>query len=105
MEGYISHRPEREKEINQKLLAGMSKAVLIVERQAKEDCPVDTGRLRASINSRVETENNDIVGIVGTVVEYAPFVEFGTSKMSAKPFLFPALEMKKGEVEEALRRD
>ena len=47
----------------------------------------DTGRLRNSI-SHAETE--DAV-YIGTNVEYAPYVELGTSKMSAIPFLRPAI--------------
>lgn len=35
-------------------------------------------------------EMRDTVYIVGTNVEYAAFVEFGTSRMQAQPFLFPA---------------
>lgn len=45
-----------------------------VEREAKERAVVDTGRLRSSITTRVETWR----AIVGTNVRYAPFVEFGT---------------------------
>lgn len=30
--------------------------------------------------------------VVGTNVEYAPYVEFGTSKMSAQPYLRPAAD-------------
>lgn len=42
--------------------------------------PVDTGRLRASITS----ENHGMHTAVGTNVEYASFVEYGTSKMEAR---------------------
>lgn len=35
-------------------------------------------------------ENEDVVYVVGTNVEYAAYVEFGTSKMEAQPYLFPA---------------
>lgn len=45
-----------------------------VERQMKMDCPVDTGNLRSSIRYEV---NGDSVEI-GTNVEYAPYVEYGT---------------------------
>lgn len=39
---------------------------------AKDDCPVDTGRLRNSISYAVE--NGEVY--IGTNVEYAPAVEF-----------------------------
>lgn len=44
---------------------------------------VDTGRLRGSITHAHDGEN----AYIGTNVEYAPYVEFGTSKMAARPFL------------------
>lgn len=34
--------------------------------------------------------SDDAVYVVGTNVEYAVYVELGTSRMSAKPFLFPS---------------
>lgn len=34
---------------------------------------------------------------IGTNVEYAPYVEMGTSKMKAKPFLGPAIKNNMGE--------
>lgn len=46
-----------------------------VEKHAKEECPVDTGRLRNSINYKVV---GDAI-YVGTNVEYAPAVEYGDS--------------------------
>jgi HK97 gp10 family phage protein len=36
--------------------------------------------------------------LVGTAVEYAPYICFGTSKMSAQPFLRPALALAQGKV-------
>lgn len=53
---------------------------------------VDTGRLRASIAHRVEMESGEAVGLVGTSVEYAPWLEFGTTRMQARPFMVPAIE-------------
>lgn len=44
---------------------------------------VDTGRLRGSISHAADDE----AAYVGTNVEYAPYVELGTSKMGARPFL------------------
>lgn len=48
---------------------------------------VDTGRLRSSITHRVEASGPSVIGLVGTNVEYASYLEFGTSRMEARPFL------------------
>jgi len=75
------------------------KSALFVERDAKINSPVDTGRLRASL-SHVENDfgsDNPSVEI-GTNVEYAPAIEFGTSKQPAKPFLFPAFNGNKQKI-------
>ena len=61
---------------------------LLVETEAKRRCPVDTGRLRSSIT----TERKGLTLSVGSNVKYAPFIEFGTRRMAAQPFLFPAAE-------------
>ena len=60
------------------LLPLVNKATLIVEAQAKELVPNDTGKLRLSIHPRVETKGKTIIGMVYTACEYAPYVEFGT---------------------------
>ena len=56
----------------------MDRACLIVERQAKQDCPVDEGILRASITHEVSFDANEIVGRIGSNLEYAPYVHNGT---------------------------
>ena len=58
------------------------------ENYAKMECPVDTGRLRNSITHEQENENTEVIG---TNVEYAPYVEMGTSKSRAQSFLEPAV--------------
>lgn len=66
-------------------------SALIVERDAKIKAPVDTGRLRQSITHNLEPDPVNPYVEVGTNVEYAKHVEFGTSRQAAKPFLQPAL--------------
>lgn len=61
-----------------------------IEARAKQLCPVDTGRLRSSITSGLLDGEDTITGVVGTDVEYAPYVELGTIRMEARPFLVPA---------------
>ena len=62
--------------------------------------PVDTGNLKGSIT--MEQEN--LVVAVGTNVEYAPHVEFGTEKMDAQPYLKPALEENKDQLQKGFVR-
>ena len=61
---------------------------LFAEGEAKLYCPIDTGRLRNSISH----DHDDSTMVVGTNVEYAPYVELGTSRMDPQPFLAPAIE-------------
>ena len=98
----------------------LTKACLLVESTAKKKVPVETGALRRSIT----TEIHDTYGEVGTNMEYAPYVEFGTglfatngdgrktpwsyqtadgewhytTGMKAQPFLGPSLEENKKEI-------
>lgn len=69
-----------------------------VERSAKQYATgtgggphVRTGRLRNSITWREGKDRTPYVD-VGTAVHYAPYVELGTKRMAARPFLRPALE-------------
>lgn len=91
---------------------------MVVERAAKQLAPADTGLLRNSItwalagkkpavqsykadkpkNGVIQTgeysgttpDDDELSVYVGTNVEYAPYVELGTSKQEAQPFLKPA---------------
>ena len=54
------------------------RALLYMEGQAVRNAPVDTGRLRASITSALDTRSLPLWGKVTTNVFYAPYVEFGT---------------------------
>lgn len=64
-----------------------------VERRSKRLCPVDTGRLRSSIARGEITRTGDTIeGRIGTDVEYAKHVEYGTTVSRAQPYLRPALD-------------
>ena len=79
--------------ISEELGIAVRDLVLIVEAKAKELCPVDTGKLRASITPVIQSWAK---AYVGTNTHYAPYVEFGTKKSAAQPYLEPAfLEGKK----------
>lgn len=82
-------------EVEQALING----ALMVERDAKIKAPVDTGRLRQSLSYQEENFGSKNPAVkVGTNVDYAPPVEFGTSKMAARPFLRPAFNENKDKI-------
>ena len=74
--------------IDQALAKALEEVGLVAEGYAKNACPVDTGRLRNSITHQVRPSEKSVY--IGTNVEYAPYVELGTSRMKSQPFLRPA---------------
>lgn len=70
---------EKLNDVNQ----AMEQACILVENEAKIKCPVDNGLLRNSITHYIEDNPNELIGVVGTNVEYAPYVEFGTGIYSS----------------------
>ena len=70
-----------------------------VEAKAKDDVPVDTGTTKNSISA---TQEDELAWRVGPTTEYAPFIEYGTRYMTARPFLIPAVEGEMPRLEQAL---
>jgi len=77
------------------IASGVSKAGALVEGSAKMIVPVDTGTLKRSISGRTEKTSDGAQATVGTNVEYAAYVELGTSRQAAEPYLHPALQKNK----------
>jgi len=59
----------------------------------------DTGRLASSMQFEID----GLTGYVFTPVEYGPYLEFGTSRMAARPFLFPSVEEERPVFMKALK--
>lgn len=79
---------------------GIAEGAEIVRDNAKAICPVDTGNLRASL----ESKSSGMQATVGTNVEYGIYQEFGTYKMAAQPYLRPSLTSCEGEVLAAVKK-
>lgn len=80
------------------------------EKHAKEKAPVDTGNLRDHIRHMVvEDDKSVLIGTYDEEVPYALYVEVGTHKMAAQPYLKPAAADHKGEyrkiIEDALKNN
>jgi HK97 gp10 family phage protein len=67
---------------------GVAKASKFIIDTAKLIVPVDTGILKASI-TLLNFQPEVPTATVGTMVHYAPHVEYGTIKMRAQPYLRP----------------
>lgn len=76
--------------IEEGIFKGVGHYVSKIQADAKRNCTVDTGHLRNSIHTKVKYEKEEIVGTVGTNLEYALYVELGTGPVGAKsPKLLP----------------
>lgn len=103
------------------LRRSVSSAAAIIRNEAREKSPVDTGEMKKDIMIKRERDTKGEMSARYAVFVrsgkksrlagkkrdvnrdsfYWRFVEFGTSKMSAKPFLRPAFEAQK---ENAVKR-
>lgn len=85
----------------------VKKGCMVIEGEAKSNAAVDTGYMRASITHQVVKNQGVTEGLVGTNTHYAPFIEYGTRKMEAQPFLRPAYDKHipkiRKDIKEALR--
>ena len=88
----VTVNEDNTEEVSQGIVRAIDRALeeigLAAEGYAKRACPVDTGNLRNSITHAVESAEDAVY--VGTNVEYAPYVEMGTRRTAAQPFLRPA---------------
>ena len=89
-------------EIFTRLQQVLANGTIRLAERARELAPVRTGRLMASIYADLgeESEINEafLPYQVVAETEYATFVEFGTSRMAAHPFMGPAAEELEPEI-------
>lgn len=84
-----------------RLTGAMALSSVKMEREANRRVPVDTGHLRGTIGSNTESKRNLIIADVWAGADYARHVELGTTRMTAQPFLRPAMD---GELPRLERR-
>lgn len=83
---------------NLSLKSGLQKAALRVERDAKLIVPVDTGLLRSSITTHVDSNS----ATIGTSIEYAAKVELGIGQRR-QPYLTPAFNMNRDNIKKDIQ--
>ncbi len=62
----------------------------------------DTGYLVNNIKRRMDSDK--LGGEVRSRADYSKFLEFGTSKMLPRPFMFPALEKNRGKIKQRIEK-
>lgn len=104
--------------LNRELALALNEVGESIRDTAQGLCPVDTGRLRNSISFRLGGAGGHFgfpgfgtsVGsgssqiAIGSDVPYAAYVELGTSRMAARPYLRPAAADHAGEYADVFKR-
>lgn len=120
---FIDHSDEAKETLKKATIQWLFQACILVEGQAVALAKVQTARLRNSIDYIVD--EGELIGYVGTNVEYAIYVEMGTGEFAEngngrkggwvykdpsgewfftwgqepQPYLRPAFRQKKAEIE------
>ena len=84
---FIKRLSEAEMRESKKLLKSVAADI---QRKAMRTVPVDTGNLKRSILVDVSDDGKEAT--VTATADYAAYVEYGTRKMTARPFMRPAAE-------------
>ena len=104
------------------LRRAVSSAAAVIRDEARQRAPVLTGEMKRDIQIKRERVRTDVIALYSVFVRagkksrlagkgrnvdkdsyYWRFVEFGTSKMAAHPFMRPAFETKKMAAVEAIK--
>lgn len=82
----------------------LTKAATDIQAGAQNRAPVDTGNLRGSISTSTSRSASAFTAEVGPTAAYGGYVEHGTSRMRAQPYLRPATDAVLPGLEAALRQ-
>ena len=83
----------------------LKKMGMFLVAEAKKRCPVDTGRLRGSIQYYLSKIWGKNYLTIGATAEYAIFVHEGTRKMRKRPFIKDGILENIGKLQEIAARE
>lgn len=88
--------------LREKVQQGLEDCAEALVGHAQGYCPVRTGALRDSIDYEIVDDRNVAIRAGSDEAYYAAYVEFGTSRNVAQPFLRPAKENHKDEMKQIM---
>ena len=114
---YKNYRPQREKEIRDKVWDGMVDLLASITEESKRNADqtapehpqVQTGTMRRAITLDLKKKGDSYEGKVGIMkgkeggdeaLEYAEDIEFGTQYHPPYPFLYPAVKSHEGKIKD-----
>lgn len=80
----------------------VAQTAIRTQRDAKLITPVDTGKLRGSLEADINRNDTSISTEIGTDVEYADVVEFGAINQRAQPYLIPSFDRNVRKLESSI---
>lgn len=94
--------------LDEAVATGLQVVGLRLEREVKPRTPYLTGRLRQSIGNELSPDGKSVeVGVItpvdGSVLIYAPFVEYGTRYMTPRLYLTSTFEAQRDNLKALLR--
>lgn len=93
--------PEIAKKLPELAGAVVKKTAFDLKANVQEKAPVDTGYLKSLIKAEM-TGNQSAK--VGAYADYAYWVEYGTRKMAARPYMRPAADKARKAFVEAMKK-
>ena len=105
----IKHLKSKKNQVDDKAEAGINKATFYVQGQVKESIArgvnapvaVDTGRFLNSVDIATQKD----VGYVFSDINYAKFIEYGTTRMHARPHFRNTAAKEKHKVQEIIQSE
>lgn len=82
-------------DLGKNISLAVMKSAFMVERESKLVTPVDTGRLRSSIDTMIKP----LMAIIAPHTNYAIFVHEGTRFMKARPFMERGARSAEGRIQ------
>lgn len=74
----INALDQANKKVENSMLNKMEKGLATIELDAKRNCKTGSGELKASITHKKSVEGNEIIGVIGSPLEYAVYRHQGT---------------------------